>query len=333
MADELPVWIAKEGGYFQKNGLDVTLNYVQSASGIAALLSGETQVFQGGGSETLSAAAGGADLEIVASITPVYPFALEVPASIKDASDLKGKKLGVSAFGSSSDIATRVAVTKLGLDPNKDVSILQVGSESARIDALLNGAIQGGMAQPPARYDIEAHGLHSLYDLAAQHVASANTAVVFKKAYADAHKDVVQKYVDSIVEGIAREKSDEAFATKVLGQYLKLDNQDYLTRSWQYYVQNIVPSLPATQPDQFNDAVNALSQKNEAIKGYDLTRLIDNEFVNNAKNLASSSGSAAVVSGSGAAASGAASARPAASGSARPATGTSNAASGTSRAS
>src|SRR5581483_10600041 len=88
VADELPVWIAKEGGYFQKNGLDVTLNYIQSSTGIPALISGETQVFQGGGSETLSAAVGGADLEIVASITPVYPFALEVPNSIQNASDL-----------------------------------------------------------------------------------------------------------------------------------------------------------------------------------------------------------------------------------------------------
>ncbi|HLG70307.1 MAG TPA: ABC transporter substrate-binding protein [Chloroflexota bacterium] len=289
VADELPVWIAKDGGYFQKNGLDVTLNYIQSSTGIPALISGETQVFQGGGSETLSAAVGGADLEIVASITPVYPFALEVPASIQNANDLKGKKLGVSSFGSSSDIATRVALDKLGLDPNKDVSILQVGSESSRISALLNGAIQGGVAQPPARYDIEAHGFHSIYDLAAQHVPSANTAVVFKKSYADAHKDVVQKYVDSIVEAIAREKSDEGFSNQVLSKYLKLDNQDYLNRTWNYYVTNIVPSLPVTNTDQFTDAVNALESRNPAVKNYDVNKLIDNEFVNNAKGLASSS--------------------------------------------
>jgi NitT/TauT family transport system substrate-binding protein len=61
VADELPLWMAKEGGYFQKNGLDVTLTSINSSTGIPALLSGGTQVFQGGGSERLSAAAGGAD--------------------------------------------------------------------------------------------------------------------------------------------------------------------------------------------------------------------------------------------------------------------------------
>ncbi|HEX6512552.1 MAG TPA: ABC transporter substrate-binding protein, partial [Chloroflexota bacterium] len=262
VADELPVWIAKEGGCFQKNGLDVTLNYIQSSTGIPALLSGETQVFQGGGSETLSAAVGGADVEIVASITPVYPFALEVPTSVNSASELKGEKLGVSSFGSSSDIATRVAVQKLGLNPDSDVSILAVGSETNRISALLNGAIQGGVAQPPARYEVESHGFHALYDLAAQHVPSANSTVVFKKSYADSHNNVVQAYVTSVVEAIAREKSDQAFATKVFGRYLKLDNQDQLNRTWEYYVQNIVPSVPSTNPDQFTDAVSALAPKN-----------------------------------------------------------------------
>src|SRR5581483_881819 len=246
VADELPVWIAREGGYFQKNGLDVTLNYEQSNTGIASLLSGETQVFQGGGSETLSAAVGGADMDIVASITPVYPFALEVPASVTDASQLKGKKLGVSSYGSSSDVATRVALRKMGLNPDSDVSIITVGSESSRISAMLNGAIQGGVAQPPARYDVEAQGFHAIYDLAAQHVPSANTDVVFKKSYADAHKSVVQAYVNSIVEAIAREKSDQAFSTNVLRQYLKLDNQDELNKTWDYYVKNVVPSVPST---------------------------------------------------------------------------------------
>ncbi|HLY63895.1 MAG TPA: ABC transporter substrate-binding protein, partial [Chloroflexota bacterium] len=308
VADELPVWIAKEGGYFQNNGLDVTENYVQSSSGIAALLSGETQVFQGGGSETLSAAAGGADVEIVASITPVYPFALEVPASIPSAADLKGKKVGVSSFGSSSDTATRVALQKLGLDPNKDVSILAVGSEETRIQSLINGAIQGGVAQPPSRYDLEAQGMHSLYDLAAQHVPAANTTVVFKKSYADAHSDVVQEYVNSLVQALARERTDEPFSTKVLGQYLKLNNQDVLNRTWQYYVTNIVPSLPTMQPDQLADAVNTLAPRNPAVTNYDVTKLINNTYVNQAKNLAAPSGAGSAGASFGAASAGGSSA-------------------------
>jgi NitT/TauT family transport system substrate-binding protein len=116
-----------------------------------------------------------------------------------------------------------VALQKLGLDPNADVTILQMGSGQTRVTSLLNGAIRGGVGQPPARYDLEKQGMHPIYDLAAQHVPSANTAVVFKKSYAESHKEISQAYVNSLVEAIGRERSDETFATKVLGQHLKLD--------------------------------------------------------------------------------------------------------------
>jgi len=102
--------------------------------------------------------------------------------------------------------------------------------------------------------------------------------------------------VDSVVEATALEKSDEGYATKVLGQYLKLDNQDYLNRAWQYYVTNIVPSTPASKPEQFSDAVAALSQKNEAVKSYDLSKLLNNAYADKAASLASASGASAKAS-------------------------------------
>ena len=173
IADNLPEWMALEGGYYKQNGLDVQLDNIVSSTGIPALLSGQVQVAQLGGSETLSAAAGGGDLVIIGIIGPVYPFVFMAPASITSIDQIKGKKIGVSNIGSSSDIATRVMLRQVHLDPEKDVTIVAVGSLENRVAALLNGAIDGGVAQPPDQLVMEDKGFHVIYDLAAQKLPSA----------------------------------------------------------------------------------------------------------------------------------------------------------------
>src|SRR5437879_13695904 len=82
IASFLPTWVAKEGGIYQKNGLDVDLRLVESAKGIPALLSGETQIADIGGSQILSAAVNGADLMVLTG-GGVLPFVLQVPPATK----------------------------------------------------------------------------------------------------------------------------------------------------------------------------------------------------------------------------------------------------------
>ncbi len=120
IASNLPEWVAREAGIFQKNGLDVDLQLIEGGSrGVAALLSGQTQIAQLGGSEVLSAAAEGGDLVVLGTLVPVYPYLFYVPSSVNDIKDLKGKTVGVVTVGGSYDIATRVALRKLGLIPIK----------------------------------------------------------------------------------------------------------------------------------------------------------------------------------------------------------------------
>src|SRR5205807_2030041 len=79
-----------------------------------------------------AAAANGADLTILGIIGPKFPFLFMVPATIQGADDLRGKNVGVSTIGDSSDIATRLALPRLGLDPNADVTIVATGSSQNR---------------------------------------------------------------------------------------------------------------------------------------------------------------------------------------------------------
>jgi NitT/TauT family transport system substrate-binding protein len=282
IADNLPEWMALEGGFYAQNGLDVQLDNIVSSTGIPALLSGQIQVAQLGGSETLSAVAGGGDLVIIGIIGPVYPFVFMAPASITTIEQIRGKKIGVSNIGSSSDIATRVMLRQVKLDPDKDVTIVAVGSLENRVAALLNGAIDGGVAQPPDQLVMEDKGFHVLYDLAAQKLPSVGTAVVVQRSWLNANRDVAQRYIDSLVQSIAKSRQDKEQTLKVLQKYLKTDDQRALSVTYDFFVGQVTPQYPTIRPEQFADTIAQLSATNDKIKTFDLATLYDASLVQSA---------------------------------------------------
>jgi NitT/TauT family transport system substrate-binding protein len=283
IGDELPLWATEEGGFFDKNGLDVNLQNIASAQGVPAVLAGQVTFAQVGGSEVLSSNAGGADLVVIAQLAGVYPFVLEVAPDIKSIADLKGKKIGVSSPGSSSDIATRVALKKMGLDPEKDnIAILPVGSAANRVAALFAGSIQAGLSQPPDSLDLEAKGFHVLYDLASQKLPSANTSVAVRRSYIAQNKPVVQRYVDSIVQGIKKLKSDKAFGISVLKKYFNSTDEAKMSATYDFYALSVAPSQPFAKPEMYVDSQVTLGATNAAVKGYDISKMLDSSFVQSA---------------------------------------------------
>ena len=142
-------------------------------------------------------------------------------AEIASVNQLRGKKIGLSNVGSTSDAATRVLLRRSGLDPEKDVTIVAVGSLANRMAALFSGAIGAGVAQPPEQLALEDKGFHIIYDLAAQKVPSAGGAVVVRRSWLYANHDLAQHSIDSLVEATARSRQDKALALQVLQKYLK----------------------------------------------------------------------------------------------------------------
>ena len=146
----LATWVAFDAGYFKKYGLDVNLVLIRSAATItSALIAGETPMIQLGGNGTIQAALQGADTVNVLTLVSIIPQSLVVTPDIKTADDLKGKRFGVSRFGALSDLVIRRYLRKFGLDPGKDVTIVQVGGIPELLAAMKAGAISGGSLSPP----------------------------------------------------------------------------------------------------------------------------------------------------------------------------------------
>ena len=289
-ADDWIPWYAFEKGIFKDNGLDVDLQSINGgAQTSAALLSNSIQIGQFGGSEALSANAGGGDLVIVANLAPVYPYKLYVQKNIKTIADLKGGagkryKVGVSNAGGSSDIATRAVLKAAGIDPDKDVDIIAVGSHANRTAALLAGTIDAGVDDPPEDLELVKAGLTPLIDLASQKLPAANTGVIMQRTYLSANKDTVQAYVDSLTIARLKMKSDKAGAVAVLGKYFKLDNQDALNNAYDFFMNEVTVPYLYPEVTQFKDAVEILGKTNDKIKTVDIAKMLDRTFMQSAQD-------------------------------------------------
>lgn len=283
--DELAPWSAADGGYFAKNGLDVTLQYIASATGLPALLSGQVQIAQLGGSDVLNAAAAGGDIVIVANLVPVFPYVFMAPNSIQSLADLKGKKVGVSKFGGSADIATRSGLQKNGVDPTRDVTIVETGSAANRVAALRGGAIQGGVSQPPESTLLQQQNFHVLFDLAKEKLPATNTVVATTGAYLRAHKKVIQDYIDSLIQALARIRRDEPFTDQVLIKWEKVNNDAAILKdTYNFYVKEIFPQYPTPRPEQYQAAIDVLKVNNSKLVDFKVSKILDASFVKSAQD-------------------------------------------------
>ncbi|HEX6511381.1 MAG TPA: ABC transporter substrate-binding protein [Chloroflexota bacterium] len=283
--DAIPMWFAKENGVFQKHGLDVNIQLISGASAsMSTLVSGKMEFGNLGGSAVLSSAAGGAQVVVLATGSPVMPYKLYVPAEVKTPADLKGKKVDLGTIGSAVDVATKVGLRQLGLDPEHDVVFVTTGSHEAATTALMNGAIQARMDNPPGSVELDARGFHPLLDLASQKVPAANSTLDVTRAYLDGHRDVVQRMVDSLVEANARARADKAGTVSVLKKYYKSDDSHAMEVAYDFWMNEVIPPLPFPKTEQFKDSQDDLARDNPAVKTVDVAKLLDTSFVQSAAN-------------------------------------------------
>src|SRR5436309_11538959 len=145
------LYVTKKTGAFKRNGLDVDFILFQGGSqALQVLLSGDVKVISGGGGTAAQRARlKGAGNVIVATYTPTMPYSLYVNSKIQEGRQLKGAKIALSRFGSSSDFAVRFMLSRLGLDPAKNVTLVQIGNQRERLSALLSGSVDGSVIDPP----------------------------------------------------------------------------------------------------------------------------------------------------------------------------------------
>ena len=232
------IWtIPQEIGLYKKNGLDVELVYIGSTTvGISAIMAQDIQVGNAAGSGVANANVRGADTVSVGCTINVLAYELVVLDSVKTAEDLKGKSIGISRFGSVSDVAARELLKGLGLRPMEDVKILQVGGAAERAAGFSRGVI-AGFPSPPGNVHLIPGGLPhrilaNLSDLKKPYPLPFICAVT-TKSYLAKNRSVVRRVMMSLIEASHYFKTNKEGAQKVVAKYLRSANKAYLDSSYE----------------------------------------------------------------------------------------------------
>ena len=244
-ANMAPLWITQERGFFRKYGLDVQLVFIESGSTtVQSLISKEVAFAQMAGAGVLQSRLRGSDVVLIAGFLNTMDYQLMVDKSITRPDQLKGKTLAVSRFGSSSDFATRYALEKFGLIPDRDVTILEIGSQPARFAALESGKIQAAMVAIPLTRRAKTLGFHALADLQMLGLEYQHTGLATTEALIRARPDLVRNVMKAYVEGIHYYKTRRAGSLGILAKYLKTPSLEVLIEVHENLGLKLTPQKP-----------------------------------------------------------------------------------------
>ncbi len=226
-----PIWIPLERGIFQKYGLDVDMKFVSTGPVVvSALIAGEIDVAAAAGEAMVGGILGGAELTIVGFGATTTPLSLFVIPTISQFEQLRGGSVAVSRLTSSGAYMLKVGLRKHGLEPIKDVAIIQAGGIPESLAALQAGKVQGAILSPPTTYKAEAAGFRRLWNSLG--VEYPSLVLATRKSYLRDSEDAALRFLQAIAEGVYIFKTDKEEALKVMSKYTKVTDRKILENTY-----------------------------------------------------------------------------------------------------
>ena len=228
------LWMAKDAGLFERNGLRTDVTYIRSGSTMAqTLVAGEIQMAQMGGPAALAAGVAGIDLAFVAVALNTTPIV--IMGNVSRMEELKGKAIGITRFGSNTDISARYAIRKFGLQPDRDVALVQLEDYPGIMGGMQSGRIAAGALADPFTDRAKKLGYKEIVDVAALGLEFPFVGIVAKKSYVRDNADTVQRFVRAYTEAIALYKNNPEMAMKVTSKYTGIKDASILTSTVGFY--------------------------------------------------------------------------------------------------
>jgi len=278
-----PLWFARDVGLYEKYGLDGKLVFIQGGSILLqAMLAGQAHAAQNGVAETAVAILRGGDVRMLGVTSKIFPYSMIVAKNIKTAKDLVGGKLAVNRLADVSAIASQVALRKLGLNPDKDVTMLQVGGSPQRLAALQSGAVQAAALDFMSGLRLSKLGYTVLSQVSLNY---PYLGPVVSGRFLRENPAAAEAFLKAFVEAIARFKRNREEGVKALARYMKSNETDVLNKAYdfiatEFYAENLEPDAKSFQElvDEIGDR-EPLAKKATIPQVFDMTivRKLDKE--------------------------------------------------------
>lgn len=248
-APQMTMWYAKEANLYEKHGLAVEAIHIPGSSmALQAMLSGEVPIIQLGGAASMQANLAGADTVIVATVLKKFLFSIFSRPDITRIADLKGKLFGATRFGTLSDFASRFALERNGLNPERDITMVQTGGQPETVMALITGKVQAAALSVPATMRAKQANMRELLDMAKLEATIHQNGVVTTRRYLKSNEDTVRRFLRAYTEGAVLAKRDKAFAARVMAKYLGTQDREMLDDAYERVTRHLeIPPYPSVE--------------------------------------------------------------------------------------
>jgi len=229
------LWVAQEGGYFKREGLDVELLYIGGGSLlIQSMLSGDVPFAYGPSVPVINASLRGADLLLIGNTGNSLVFSIMSRPEIKQPANLKGKKVGVTRLGGSTDWALDAALKQWGLE-RRDLTVVQTGGMPEGLAGLVAGVFDAVVLSPPSNFKAAKAGMHELVDVGQLKIIFPNTPLSTSESFIKSNRDTALRFLRGFTLGLHRLRTDKEFSMKVLSKYTKVTDAETLAQLHQTY--------------------------------------------------------------------------------------------------
>lgn len=228
-----PMWIAKEAGFFKKQGLDLRLVFIASGPlGTTSILSGDVDVGIIGGFAPTRAIAGGAkNLVMIGQSKNRMTGAIVGKKELSGVQDLKGKRLGIDRVGSNPDMFTQAALARFQIDPLKDLQYIQLGSIGQGIPALKAGTIDALTTSTPHDLFAQRLGFKVILDITAMKIPFAATVLLSARSTVERKQADLSRFMRAYAEGVHYFLTNREGTAQIVARYTKVEDRDVLSHS------------------------------------------------------------------------------------------------------
>ncbi len=274
-----PVWIALDKGLFAKYGLNLDLRFIAPATATQGLLAKSLDIVNPGG-EIVEAGLNGEPVVYIAGILTRAVMSLHVRPEIRSVADLKGKVLGVTLPGATTDFAARVLLQQAGLTPGKDVKLIYLKGMPEIIAGMSQGNADAGIFTSPTTLKAKQAGFRELVNITEKNIPMIHAAFATTKDYMKAQRENVRRFLQGYLEGIKVARADAELAKQMIGKYTKTTDRDELEDAYRTFVAawEKVPVVPtAAVQTMLNFATHPAAKTAKAESFIDNSAVIDLE--------------------------------------------------------
>ncbi|HVO94118.1 MAG TPA: ABC transporter substrate-binding protein [Terriglobales bacterium] len=277
--DETVFYLGRDVGIFKKYGIHLELIYIPGGSlSVQALIGNSLDMLLAGGTPLVYAVLKGADLKYIAGLNNRMPYVLVARDGINSPEQLRGRKIGISRFGSNTDFVVKLAATQMGLNPKRDIQIMQTGGQDARVVAIKNGVIDATVLTPELALVGRKLGYHTLFDLVEKGIEYLQIGVAARADYLKSQNDTARRVTRAYLESIQYYVSHRDEAIKKSMQLLKLDDRQPAEVGYDYRLKTL-PAEGKLSAKGMQLVIDAAAEDDPKAKSLTVQQLFDLSFL------------------------------------------------------